>query len=79
MRNITGSTFAGFAARWGITSTISANADQVADPNQLVVVFDQLDNADPTVAAQENSFCPSDGRVRRGSARGVSFTPETEF
>ena len=32
----------GYAGIWGITSTISGNGDQGADPNRLVVVFDSL-------------------------------------
>ncbi len=74
LRNITGATLDGYAAIWGITSTISGNGDQGADPNQLVVVFDSLANTDPSVAAKESFFT-----IRQAASgevlRGVSFTP----
>jgi hypothetical protein len=78
LHNITGANLGGLVAIWGITSTISGNGDQGADPNQLVVVFDLLDNTDPTVAAHEQFFpirTAGFGEV----LRGVSFTPGTEF
>jgi len=78
LRNITGiAGHDGYAAIWGITSTISGNGDQGADPNQLVVVFDSLANTDPTVALNEGFFT-----VRQAGfgevLRGVSFTPGTD-
>jgi len=76
LRNITGLSLGGYAAIWGITSTISGNGDQGADPNQLVLVFDSLANTDPTVAAKESFFLlrqANSGEV----LRGVSFTPGT--
>jgi hypothetical protein len=64
----------GYAAIWGITSTVSGNGDTGADPNQLVLVFDSLGNTDPTVASHESFFT-----VRQAGfgevLRGVSFTP----
>jgi hypothetical protein len=78
LRNITGANFGEFVAIWGITSTVSGNGDQGADPNQLVVVFDQVQNTSPTVAAEEGFF-----PVRQAGfgevLRGVSFTPGTVF
>ena len=78
LRNITGATLGGYAAIWGITSTISGNGDQGADPNQLVVVFDSLSNTDPAVAAKESFFT-----IRQAGfgevLRGVSFTPGTDL
>src|SRR5258708_19631689 len=56
LRNITGLSLGGYAAISGITSTISGNGDQGADPNQLVLVFDSLPNTDPPVAATETLF-----------------------
>ncbi len=56
LRNITGAVVDGYVGIWGITSTISGNGDQGADPNQLVVVFDSLSNTDPSVAAKESFF-----------------------
>ena len=79
LRNITGAVGPdGYAAIWAITSTVSGNGDQGADPNRLVVVFDSLSNIDPAVAAQESFFTLRQagfGEV----LRGVSFTPGTDF
>jgi hypothetical protein len=78
LRNITGSSFGGLVTLWGTTSTVSGNGDQGADPNQLVVIFDWLDNTSPTVAAHE-SFIPL-RTARFGEVlRGVSFTPVVPF
>jgi len=67
----------GTATIWGITSTVSGNGDQGADPNSLMSVTDKLSNADPTVAAAEHFHL-----VRRSRylevLRGVSFAPGTE-
>jgi hypothetical protein len=74
LRNLTGAVGDGYAAIWAVTSTISGNGDQGADPNQLVLVFDSLQNTDPKVAAQESFFT-----IRKAGfgevLRGVSFTP----
>jgi hypothetical protein len=78
LRNITGATFGGIATIWGITSTISGNGDQGADPNQLVVVFDWLDNTSSTVAAEEG-FIPLRTAGFGEVLRGVSFTPAAPF
>lgn len=76
LRNITGATGESYAAFWGITSTVSGNGDQGADPNQLVVVFDSLSNTDPMVGMNERFFTLR--QVRSGEVlRGVSFTPGT--
>jgi hypothetical protein len=78
LRNITGSVEGGFVTVWAITSTISGNGDQGADPNQLVAVFDSLQNTDATVASHERFFTLRQagfGEV----LRGVSFTPGTDF
>ena len=76
IRNITGAAGEGYAAIWGITSTVSGNGDQGADPNHLVVVFDSLKNTDPAVAANESFFAVR--KARSGEVlRGVSFTPGT--
>lgn len=77
LRNITGRVDRdGHVTIWGITSTISGNGDQGADPNQLVVITDSLANTDKTVAAGEKFFTlrqAGSGEV----LRGVSFTPGT--
>ena len=67
----------GFVGIRAITSTISGNGDQGADPNRLVVVFDSLSNSDPAVAVEESFFTLRQadfGEV----LRGVSFTPGTD-
>jgi hypothetical protein len=74
LRNITGAVVDGYAAIWGITSTVSGNGDPGADPNQLVLVVDSVANTDPAVAAKESFF------VQRQAGfgevlRGISFTP----
>jgi uncharacterized protein (TIGR03437 family) len=54
LRNITGQVNAnGTVTIWGVTSTVSTNGDQGADPNQLVSVTDVLANTDPTIGAKE--------------------------
>lgn len=77
LRNLTGRVGDdGSVAIWAITSTISGNGDTGADPNQLVVIFDRLQNTDPTVASHEKFFT-----MRRAGfgevLRGISFTPGT--
>ncbi len=74
LRNITGQVLGDFVAIWAITSTVSGNGDTGADPNQLVVVLDSLQNTSPAVAAKENFFTLR--KAKFGEAlRGVSFTP----
>jgi uncharacterized protein (TIGR03437 family) len=57
-----------------VTSTISANGDQGADPNKLVSITDALANTDPTITGNEKFTT-----LRTANAgevlRGVSFTP----
>jgi hypothetical protein len=63
-----------FVAIWAITSTVSGNGDTGADPNELVVVLDSLQNTSSAVAAKENFFILR--KAKFGEAlRGVSFTP----
>jgi hypothetical protein len=75
IRNITGSTdIFGHIVLYGITSTVSGNGDQGADPNRLVAVIDDIANTDASVAAKENFFV-----VRKAGfaevLRGVAFAP----
>jgi hypothetical protein len=76
LRNLTGRVNRdGTATIWAITSTVSGGGDQGADPNQLVMITDQL--AASSAPAGE-SF-----KVVRTAAfgevlRGVSFTPGTD-
>ena len=59
---------------WGITSTVSGNGDQGADPNKLVRVTDLLKNTDPAVAAEE-SFSVVRSAQNLEVLRGVAPTP----
>jgi len=53
IRNITGKVNSdGTVTIYGITSTVSTNGDQGADPNKLVSITDVLANMDPAVAAK---------------------------
>ena len=75
IRNITGSTdIFGHIVLYGITSTVSGNGDQGADPNRLVAVIDDIANTDASVAVKENFFV-----VRKAGfaevLRGVAFAP----
>ncbi len=77
LRNITGRNNGdGTVTIWAVTSTVSANGDQGADPNKLVSITDVLDNADPGLASYEpftTIMSAGYGEV----LRGVSFTPGT--
>jgi hypothetical protein len=78
LRNITGRVDEdGRVTIWAITSTVSGNGDEGADPNRLVVISDARENTDPAVASNERFFT-----VRTAGfgevLRGVSFTPGTE-
>jgi hypothetical protein len=67
---------------WAITSTISANGDQGADPNQLVKVTDVLASNTIPTGAPAQGFNPHIGTfqiIRSAQAgevfRGVAFAP----
>jgi uncharacterized protein (TIGR03437 family) len=75
LRNITGKVNAdGTVTIWAVTSTISANGDQGADPNKLVSITDVIANTSASAAASE-SFTT----LRTASAgevlRGVALAP----
>jgi hypothetical protein len=54
LRNIAGKVNSdGTVTIWGVTSTVSANGDQGADPNKLVTITDVLANTTPASAANE--------------------------
>ena len=79
LRNITGVVGDdGFATIWGVTSTVSGDGDLGADPNKLVVIYDWLQNTDPTVALYEPFFTIREARSGE-VLRGVSFTPGTKL
>jgi hypothetical protein len=75
LRNITGRvTDDGRVEIWAVTSTVSTNGDQGADPNQLVFISDRLHNTSGTVAEQEQFHLLR--TARSGEVlRGVSFAP----
>jgi len=76
LRNITGQVQGNTVTIWAVTSTVSGNGDQGADPNKLVVVTDTLSNTTASGAAGETfSTVRSAGTLE--VLRGVSFTPGT--
>jgi hypothetical protein len=81
LRNIIGTVegnrFTGLhAVIWAISSTVSGNGDQGADPNKLYIITDLLSNTSPTFAAEE-TFTDLRDAVSGEVLRGVSFTPGT--
>jgi hypothetical protein len=79
LRNITGRVGRdGVATIWGITSTISGNGDVGADPNQLVVIRDPIENTQPSTRP-ESRFLTLRTADFAEVLRGVSFTPGTEL
>ena len=64
----------GTVTLWAITSTVSANGDQGADPNKLVTITDVLANTDPTVAATEK-FSTLKTAATGEVLRGVALAP----
>ena len=76
LRNLTGRVNRdGTATIWAITSTVSGNGDQGADPNQLVMITDSL--AATSVPAGESFAAIRTARFGE-VLRGVSFTPGTD-
>jgi hypothetical protein len=74
LRNITGRVNAnGTATIWAVTSTVSGNGDQGADPNKLVAITDTLAATTP----DSETFAPVDNAGFGEVLRGVSFTPGT--
>ena len=65
----------GTATIWAITSTVSGNGDQGADPNQLVMITDNL--AATSLPAGESFTAIQTARFGE-VLRGVSFTPGTD-
>jgi len=75
LRNITGQVNPnGTVTIWGITSTVSGNGDQGADPNKLVAITDNPSAAAP---AQGESFSTVRSAGFGEVLRGVSLTPGT--
>jgi hypothetical protein len=75
LRNLTGRVNAdGTVSIWAITSTVSTNVDQGADPNQLVFITDNLANTTAAGAAMETFTVLRTARFGE-VLRGVSFAP----
>lgn len=75
LRNLTGKVNSdGTVSLYAVTSTVSTNGDQGADPNKLVSITDVLANTDPTVAAKE-TFTTLRTAAAGEVLRGVSFAP----
>ena len=75
LRNLTGHVHKdGTVTIWAITSTVSGNGDQGADPNRLVAITDKL--AATTLPANE-SFATLRTAKSGEVLRGISFTPGT--
>jgi hypothetical protein len=77
LRNITGRVnHDGTATIWAMTSTVSGNGDQGADPNKLVMITDQVSATTlPTTGRFTTVRTAGFGEV----LRGVSFTPGTRL
>jgi hypothetical protein len=74
LRNITGRVNGdGTVTIWGVTSTVSGNGDQGADPNKLVVITDTL----AATSAGSESFTTVQKAGVLEVLRGISFTPGT--
>jgi hypothetical protein len=75
LRNLTGRVNRnGSVTIWAITSTVSGNGDQGADPNELVSI---TDNPAATAPAPGESFSVIRSAGFGEVLRGVSFTPGT--
>jgi uncharacterized protein (TIGR03437 family) len=73
IRNITGKINGdGTVTLFGITSTVSANGDQGADPNLLVAITDTIANTDPTKAG---TFTTVKSAKAGEVLRGVALAP----
>jgi hypothetical protein len=73
LRNLTGQVNPdGSVTIWAITSTVSGNGDQGADPNELVSITDQPSATSP---APGESFQTVQSAGNGQVLRGVSFTP----
>ncbi|MEX3964535.1 hypothetical protein AB4Y42_20345 [Paraburkholderia sp. EG286B] len=79
LRNITGHVGQdGTVTIWAITSTVSGNGDQGADPNRLVAVRDVLRNTTVSGAANER-FVTLRNAGFGEVLRGVSLAPGSQF
>jgi hypothetical protein len=73
LRDITGKVNPdGTVTIYGVTSTVSTNADQGADPNKLVAITDNVDSTTGAGESFDTLKTADYGQV----LRGVSFTPQ---
>jgi hypothetical protein len=76
LRNVIGQVHRdGTATIWAVTSTVSGNGDQGADPNRLVMITDNV--AAKTPASNEAFTAVRSARFGE-VLRGISFTPGTD-
>jgi len=80
LRNITGvvNSTNGTVTIYGITSTVSKNGDQGADPNKLVSITDTLANTTATGAGME-TFTTLRTAVAGEVLRGISLAPSASI
>jgi uncharacterized protein (TIGR03437 family) len=79
LRNLTGKVNGdGTVTLYALTSTVSANGDQGADPNKLVSITDTLANATAASAASE-TFTTLRTAVAGEVLRGVSLAPSSSI
>ncbi|MGA3239631.1 MAG: hypothetical protein ABSG03_25420, partial [Bryobacteraceae bacterium] len=77
LRNITGTVNSnGTVTIFAVTSTVSANGDQGADPNKLVSITDTLANTTSAGAAAE-TFTTLRTAVAGEVLRGIAFAPSS--
>ncbi len=77
LRNITGMVNSnGTVTIYAVTSTVSANGDQGADPNKLVSITDTLANTTAAGAASE-TFTTLRTAVAGEVLRGIAFAPSS--
>jgi hypothetical protein len=77
LRNLTGRVNPdGTVTIWAVTSTVSGDGDQGADPNKLVAITDRLNALTPAAA---ESFVTVRTAGYGAALRGVSFTPGTRI
>ena len=75
LRNITGKVNGdGTVTIWTVTSTVSSNGDQGADPNKLVMITDTLANTTAASAANEQ-FTVVESAPAGQVLRGVALAP----
>jgi hypothetical protein len=74
LRNLTGRVYGNIATIYAVTSTVSGNGDQGADPDKLVAIIDPLSTSTP---APWERFLTLKTAGFGEVLRGVSFTPGT--